>query len=156
MAENDITAASSGVRWPKCVMWLSLTCSALGIAIAVVLDDPIVGQKGGAIGVALSFAILFAGRSTAEDVLSTNLATLGELQSRENFEQTDLGDELHDLRKRIFELEEKETQIRGALSSLLDWGDQEKRFLTVSSVISTLVTGFGDTISSWIIASIGC
>ena len=134
--------------WLQVVMWLSLTLSVLAVPIAIWLKDPSFGQRGGALGVALSFAILFLGKSTPKKSLMSKTVTLDELRPEKNPSASkDVDEKIADLQAQIDRLDEAEIGIRGALSSMLDWNDKEKIYLTYSSVISTLFWGFGDCVT---------
>ena len=42
---------------------------------------------------------------------------------------------------------------KAAVNAMLDWSNKEKRYLAASSVIGTLVWGFGDLLAAWICAA---
>lgn len=134
----------TAVKWPNRIMWISFGLCALGIAMALFFRDASLGQRGGAFGVALSFAILFMGNSTAERALNSTVKDLSALADigKEQLQQG--ADQFEAVTSRIESLEEETRQLRGSVSAMLDWANLEKRFLTISSVTSTLVWGFGD------------
>lgn len=137
--------------WLKVVMWVSVALSVSAVILAVVLKDPSFGQRGGAIGVAFSFAILFLGKSTPQRALYSETATLPDLLDSPAVQGVDKGDLApEDLKARIGQLEDSELRISGALSAMLDWSEKEKVFLTVSSVVSTIFWGFGDYFAKWL------
>lgn len=127
-------------------MYFSIVVSALGIVVGGALNDPQIGNMGGVVGVALSFFILFSGRATAERALVTRIATMDDLLAIPPCDILDDNSEV-ELKKRISRLEDSERQMRASLTSMFDWSASEKRYLTISSVISTLTSGFGEQVS---------
>ena len=113
------------------VLVLSLTACAGGIAYAVCCGTAADGQRGGAIGVALSFMALFVARPVPAAVL----------------EQEDMRSENPNQQVKRINL------LRTALSAMLDIQRQEMGYLTASSVISTLIWGFGDLVAAALGAS---
>lgn len=98
-----------------------------GIVLAALLGHPNEGGRGGALAVALTFAILFLGRSTAERIMENNPFKNGN----------------DDAEKKIGHLSK-------ALSALVGWQRKEKVYLAWASVVSTLAWGFGDLPAGWI------
>ena len=107
------------------VLILSLCACVAGIVYAVQCGVAMDGQRGGAVGVALSFLALFVARPIPAGILEDD-----------GMNKKDEGTE-HD---RI-------DLLQSALSAMLDIQRKETRFLLLSSVISTLVWGFGDLIA---------
>ena len=90
------------------------------------MDD---GGRGGALAVALTFAMLFLGRGTPEAALETPIPP-----GRSGVDP-------------VANLELEVARVRNALASLLDWQRQEKLYLTISSVVGTVAWGFGDVLA---------
>lgn len=152
MIEAIRSVAKDRLSWPKRVMFLSIVLSALGIVIGTAFDNPPIGNLGGVLGIALSFFILFLGRATAERALETRIASLDDLSPRTSREPAE-GEEIE---TRIGRLEESNRQVRASLSAMFDWSAKEKRYLTISSVISTLTSGFGQYASCYLHALLFC
>lgn len=98
-----------------------------GIVLAAFLGHPSEGGRGGALAVAVTFAMLFLGRSTAERIMEDNPFKHGG----------------EDAAKQIGHLSK-------ALSALVGWQRKEKPYLAWASVISTLAWGFGDLPAAWL------
>ncbi len=120
--------ASAGTGKLIAVMLGSLALSAGGVVYAIGTGVATDGQRGGALAVALTFFMLFAGRGTPEEALETEPPANLAASERPAFEIA---------------------RLRAALASMLDWQSQEKVYLTVSSVIGTLAWGFGDWVAAW-------
>jgi hypothetical protein len=103
----------------------SIALSAGGVAYAIHCGSASDGGRGGALAVALSFFMLFAGRGTPENAMEAVLP--GNQQGDVEFEIA---------------------RLRGAVTSLLDWQAKEKIYLTTSSVVGTLAWGFGDSLAA--------
>ena len=103
-----------------------------GIALAALANSPADGGRGGAIAVALTFFMLFMGRGTAEQAAETTLPP---------------SDDPVEALRREFD------PTKAAVNAMLDWSNKEKRYLAASSVIGTLVWGFGDLLAAWICAA---
>ena len=100
-----------------------------GIAYAVLFGAAADGARGGAVAVAISFAALFAARSTPQKVLQITDPLTGQLIVKEG---------------------DQEQQIRvlsTVISTMIDSQRLEKKFLTWTTAIGTLVWGFGDLIA---------
>ncbi len=104
----------------------SVGLSAAGVGYAVFFGVVADGGRGGALAVALTFAMLFLGRGTAEAALEVNFPR----------DDGDLDSGLEAAR------------VRNALASMFDWQTKEKRYLTIASVVGTLVWGFGDVLAA--------
>ena len=113
------------------VLLASTAFSFGGIAYAVWFGTAADGGRGGAVAVSISFAALFAARSTPEDVVE--LTTKG-------------GDRVLDKGK----LEERIGILKTAIATMIDSQRLEKIYLTWSSTIGTLAWGFGDRIAAWL------
>ncbi len=110
-------------RWLfRCVLLHSLTSCVSGIAYAIGCGTATDGQRGGTVGVALSFSALFVARPVPAEVL--------EQEDMLNNEPSLLGQRL--------------MLLRTALSAMLDSQRQETAYRAASSVVSTLIGGFGD------------
>lgn len=129
MAEPAAEKLSSGTGMLFAAMLATVVVSLGGIAYAKWFGIAADGGRGGAIGVALTFFMLFLGRGTAEKALEAPMPASGDLAK----------DTAQDLSK-----------VRGAVAAMLDWSGKEKLYLTVSSVFATLAWGFGDWIAAWI------
>lgn len=101
--------------------------SGAGIVIAAALGHPNDGGRGGAFAVALTFAMLFLGRGTAERILRDNPLA----QTNEPAEM-------------------QIANVTNALNALAGWQRKEKWYLFWASVVSTLAWGFGDLPALWI------
>lgn len=121
MGEDVPPRTSDGTGKLRATLVASLISSGAGIWYAVVHGTPADGGRGGAVGVAITFAMLFMGHGTAE---------------------------------RAFEAGEDLISVRNSLGSLLDWTGKEKIYLTIASVVSTLVWGFGDVTAAWLCSAI--
>ena len=133
-------------------MWVSVSLSVLAVVAAVILNDPTIGQRGGALGVALSFAILFLGKSTPQRALTSRTAQVDNLGGQETQQPSDDDAQASEnLQSQITELQETQDNVIGALSAMLDWSQEEKVYLTISSVFSTIFWGFGDCFAGWFI-----
>jgi hypothetical protein len=104
---------------------VSFLLSGGGIFLAAALGHPSEGGRGGALAVALTFAMLFLGRGTAQRLLDDN----------------DFKSESDDPDKKI-------THLRNALRALVGWQQKEKPYLFWASVVGTLAWGFGDLAAS--------
>lgn len=113
------------------VLVASAAVSFGGIAYAVWFGHAADGARGGAIAVAISFAALFAARSTPEDVM--------ELKGVDGKPVVDSG-----------KVEERIAVLKTAVATMIDSQRLEKIYLTWSSAIGTLTWGFGDIVSRWL------
>jgi hypothetical protein len=66
-------AASDRAGLLTIVMVAGLAACAVGLVVAVATDSPVAAQRGGAVAVALTFAMLFLGRDTAERTIEAEL-----------------------------------------------------------------------------------
>ena len=110
----------------RAAMLAAIALSVGGVVFAVLFGCASDGGRGGAIAVALTFFMLFMGRSTAEHALEAPLPKTGDNSLDANAELA---------------------RIRGAVAAMLDWSNKEKFYLTISSVVGTLAWGFGDVVA---------
>lgn len=115
----------------RLVLAFSLLASVGGIAYAVCCGTAPDGQRGGALAVAASLLALFAARDTPAAVLEQGRIFDKKLVLEHGtpLERIDL--------------------LRVALAAMVDGQRLEKKYLTWSSGIGTLVWGFGDWIARW-------
>lgn len=118
--------AKPGTRRLRWVVAGTILLCAAGVVYAVRWGTAADGGRGGALAVALTFAVLFAGRGTSEAALEVEMP-------KQNAPAVDLEFEL--------------ARVRNAVASLLDWQRQEKNYLVFCSVLATLVWGFGDVLA---------
>lgn len=111
-----------------------------GVVCAVWFGDATDGQRGGAVGVALSFFCLFVGPSVAADALYG--PTPEALELPEPGKGTSDVQQVNKTRKPHI------TNVQNAVTAMLDRSSLENRYLAASSVISTLTWGFGDWVAS--------
>ena len=129
-------ARPSQERILQLVLAASAVFSLGGVAYAIWFGQAADGARGGAIAVAISFAALFAARSTPEDVI--------ELQDASGRRVVEAGT-----------AEERIGILQTALATMIDSQRLEKIYLTWSSTIGTLTWGFGDVVARWLGASAG-
>lgn len=137
------------------LMLVCLLLSAGGIIWGICVGQAHIGQRGGALGVALSFFMLFVGRDTSKSLLNEEMPTTDPLPDDDHkavatapiIEDDATKAEIESLRADLklaqFELD----SARASISAMLDWGAKEKIFLSISSVTSTIVWGFGDCVA---------
>ena len=116
----------------RAVLAASLILSVGGIAYAVFFGTAADGGRGGAVSVAISFAALFAARSTPQDVLEITDPRTGQPRIEGG------------------SLEQRIRVLKTAIATMLDSQRLEKAYLTWSSMVGTLVWGFGDLIALWL------
>lgn len=121
-------AARGHVFWLRTVLVLALLACAGGVAWAVSWGSAVDAQRGGAVGVALSFLALFVARPISAKVL----------------EDPAMEDRTPEGQARRVSL------LRTAMAAQLDVQRHETRYLAFSSVVSTLVWGFGDWLALWL------
>lgn len=126
-----MAARPSQERILKLVLATSVAFSFGGVAYAVCFGQAADGARGGAIAVAVSFAALFAARSTPEDVV--------ELRDAGGRRVVDAGT-----------TQERIGILQTALATMIDSQRLEKIYLTWSSTIGTLTWGFGDVVARWL------
>ena len=129
----------AGTAWLRATAVLSIVLSAGGIGWAALWDHAGDAGRGGALAVALSFAMLFLGRGTAESALEAQFTRDGRIVERGHEEETPSEQLALDV-----------ARVRNAVASMLDWQQREKLWLTVSSVTGTLAWGFGDICAQWL------
>jgi hypothetical protein len=119
------------------VVVLSVVCSVGGVIYGAVYD-PLDGGRGGAIGVALAFYLLFVrmrlGQAAYRIVTQNNDEQGDPSENKETFESVN-------------------RRIDGVLLMLNTEEDnqhQQNKALTLASCIGTMVWGFGDWISEWL------
>lgn len=123
--------------WPsqkqqlRLVAGASLVACSAGIAYAVSCGTADDAQRGGAVAVALSFLMLFAGHPTAEKTLEEK-------------------DEAHQYKLQTATDKDRIDLLVTAATTQLDAARNEKLWLTFSSVLGTLVAGFGDILAAWL------
>jgi hypothetical protein len=93
--------------------------------------------------------MLFAGRDTSKRLLNLDLPgpdALWQTKTAEALEDTrdDEAAQFQQLRSELARAQSEIDGARASISAMLDWGAKEKIFLSISSVTSTLVWGFGD------------
>lgn len=126
------------LRHPSTIFSVSMLFCMLGVLYALCIGCAADGQRGGAIGVAISFFVLFVSSNLSETILKFNT-------------ETDLS-EFNDENKRIVgkkvktleELNIIVTKHGKFLESLSKESKSERNWLVSSSVISTFFWGFGD------------
>ena len=142
-------------NWAKVRLWVVMgACifvSTAWVIHAAFWGSPADGGRGGAVAVALTFAMLFLDRGTAKDLLER---TLPPRQAADAFPDADerLKAGLNDLAQKQAELIRSQTTNRNALAALLDWQDVQKWPLAISSVVGTVFWGFGDCFAAWLSA----
>jgi hypothetical protein len=114
----------SGTGWLKVTTTAAIALSFGGILVTAFIGRPGDGGRGGALAVALTFAMLFLGRGTAERILKGQ----------------DAPKPPADPKGQAAEL----VHLRNVFEALFGWQRKEKRYLVVASVVSTLAWGFGD------------
>lgn len=129
--DEKIAPGTGPARSSSC----QLIFSAGGIVYAIWFGSAADGARGGAVAVAISFAALFAARSTPQDVLET---------------KNQAGQQVFDTAPP----EQRVAILRTAIATLIDSQRLEKIYLTGSSVAGTLVWGFGDLLARWLGAPI--
>lgn len=126
MTTQPEPSAPAGTRNLWAVTVAAILLSIGGVAYAALWGSAADGGRGGALAVALTFFMLFAGRGTAAAALDAELPAAATAQET---------------------LEQELARVRASLSALIDWSAQEKCHLTISSVFGTLVWGFGDLLA---------
>ena len=125
---------------------VALVVSVGGIIWAIRVGDATIGTRGGAIGCAIVFLIFFVGRSTPEAALEQ--PSYGRRRDRDFDVLTSPPPlSLNEATSQITALKGELARVRGAVAAMLDAARKEKWFLSVASVLSTLVWGFGDLIA---------
>lgn len=133
-------------KWHMLVAGCCVFVSVLGVYVAVVLGDSSHGGRGGAIGVGVSFFVLFVSSGSRYNSLETLDATTDEVLKMFEIEKSD-SDTILRNSKRIGAL--KNDLVRQQIVS-----NKENIFLAVGGGISTLFWGFGDLIALILISSL--
>ena len=134
------TNAPGRAVWLILVMVGSIALSVAGVLYAVwwgAADD---GGRGGALGVALTFLMLFMGRGTPQAALEVDIPEVSVDAGGAPPASTEASRDLDRLRIEV-------ARVRNAIASMLDWQGKEKVYLTVSSVVATVSRQ--RTSSSW-------
>ncbi len=125
----------------KSVMIICVAVSVAGVAYAVWQDEAAAGGRGGALAVALTFAMLFLDRDTAKDIIETDLS------SAAKDDHIPVDDD--NLRTYLSTMRTEQAKTRNALATILDWQNKQKWPLAVSSIFGTVCWGFGDLFAQW-------
>ncbi|MFM5886073.1 MAG: hypothetical protein ACKOQ3_12260 [Novosphingobium sp.] len=127
---------------------IAILVSLFGLPFAVAMNDPSHGGRGGAIGCAITFFLLFLGKSTPIDALERPSRdgddVLGEAKPAT---EAEIIDQLHRLKKQVLGL-------RASSAALLDGAERERFYVLVASLFCTLMWGFGDIFAKWLIQGI--
>ena len=141
MKNNDRGGAHHGSGTGR--LWLVLICciafSVGGVIYAVFLGVAADGGRGGALAVAITFAMLFLDRRTSKDYLEMPLPA--------DTAEKDIPTDDKALKAHLAGLATNQNQTRNAFAAMLDWGNRQKWPLAISSVIGTVFWGFGDIIA---------
>ncbi len=116
--EQADTQKGSGTGRLRLVMCLCIACSVGGVMYAVFLGVAADGGRGGALAVAITFAMLFLDRRTSKDYLEMQLPLD---QAAKNIPIEDEAIKAH-----LAEMATNQTQTRNAFAAMLDWGDSQK------------------------------
>lgn len=134
---------------PAVTFALVLACGVIGVLFAVWFGTASDGGRGGAVGVALSLAILFSGPPPDTS-----------LNPGENTPATRLRDPLKqkpgELEARVDQLEEDVVTLRNTGAAGRDWDKSEKLWLAAASAAGTLFWGFGDLAAHVLGAASAC
>ena len=131
----------NGTSRLRIVMWLCIAFSVGGVLYAIFFGVAADGGRGGALAVALTFAMLFLDRRTPKDYLEM------ELPPDPAAEKIPTQDGM--LKAYLAEFATGHKQTRNAFAAMLDWEDRQKWPLAISSVTGTLFWGFGEIIASY-------
>ena len=119
------------------VMCLCVVLSVGGVMYAVVFGDACDGGRGGALAVALTFAMLFLDRRTPTAYLEMALPAAVDAPTNDP------------LKSYLGELKTAANQTRNAVAAVLDWAARQRWPLAISSVVGTVFWGFGDVFAGW-------
>lgn len=113
-------------------LWMvaSLSVSILGIVYAVYCGTACDGGRGGALGVAIAFGALFISGESLRHYIEAP-----DEEGEPAFDSLDPDERIRNL--------------RNALAVLVDRQHRQAAYLTIASVGSTIVWGFGDIIAGW-------
>lgn len=131
-------------------MLLAILASGLGIVWAVRFGVAADGGRGGAIGCALTFLMFFLSRPTAETAMQAPIPVADKQRADEQTADVLLEPSAKTLEAAVDQLERMKVQLarqRAAIAVMLDLAAREKIFLSIASLVSTLVWGFGDWIA---------
>lgn len=144
MKHNDQGGAHQGSGTGRLwlVMWLCIAVSVGGVLYAVFLGVADDGGRGGALAVAVTFAMLFLDRRTSKDYL--------EMQLPPDPAAKNIPTQDEALKAHLADMATNQIQTRNAFAAMLDWGDCQKWPLAFSSVIGTVFWGFGDLIAGFL------
>lgn len=137
------------------IMALSLILSLGGILWGALSGEAHIGPRGGALGVALSFFMLFAGRDTSKRLLNLELPSSDTLPDRKpaaspkiiESGDAELAEQVRSLKTELAQAQHEIDNAHASVSAMLDWSAKEKIFLSISSITSTIVWGFGDCVA---------
>ncbi len=143
MKNNDRGGAHQGSGTGRLwlVMWLCIASSVGGVFYAIFLGVAADGGRGGALAVAITFAMLFLDRRTSKDYLEMQLPPD---PAAKNIPTNDTA-----LKAHLAGLATNQNQTRNAFAAMVDWGNRQKWPLAISSVIGTVFWGFGDVIAGF-------
>jgi len=138
-----------------CVVATASVLSIAGILYAALWSkDASDGGRGGAIAVAVSFAVLFLTRSLGQRVYQALTQELPALRKLiDSFAPASASkSEVEVLREDLKAVGDRFSALEQRLESDDKATQTQNRFLAAASVIGTLVWGFGDVVAGWIIA----
>ncbi len=145
MVEKRKAPRNSAVGRLRIVSGLCILLGIAGVVYAVFWGAAADGSRGGALAVALTFFMLFLDRGTAKDLLEADLPAsqqVGEIPCSDA-----------ELTTYLAKLATEDTKDRNALAAMLDWQDEQKVPLALSSVTGTIFWGFGDVFARWFSAA---
>jgi hypothetical protein len=137
---SALTRTSDGTGWLKLTTCVALAACVAGIVYACTKGHATDAARGGAVAIALTFVMLFMGRGTAEEALTSSSADASD-PARSTLDQ------------QLKAVRNDGLAVRAALVSLLDWHRKERIYLTITSLAGTLTSGFGDWIARCLGAS---
>lgn len=134
---------------PAATLVLVVACGIAGVLYAIWFGTAGDGGRGGAVGVALSLAILFSGPPSR----SSDHASRGAVKKRL---RDPLAAEPSALEARVDQLEEDIVTLRNAGAAKREWDGIEKLWLASASAVATLFWGFGDVAARMFGAAVAC
>jgi len=129
---SSATRTPDGTSRLRAAMWGCIVVSLAGVALAVALQRRDVGPRGGAVAVAVTFVMLTLARGTAGRAFD----------ARRPVNPLAAAPPEHDVRIEV-------AYLRSAVAVMLDWQRKERPYLIASSVVGTIVWGFGDWAAAW-------